>query len=189
MDMITLLMAIVSVLGMFISLLFKQRSVVNHKKIHLELDRIKEESLENGLSLGPLKIPNMIEGDQTTAALQFPALIKSIEQQIASRVAASPELSKEEVKNEIATHLGEVQERLSKIESRFPEESRLEKISSINDALLSERIDQLAKQVENLEKKTLTKWDVALTVSTIIAGIAFVVGATYLIIKYLGNTP
>ena len=43
----------------------------------------------------------------------------------------------------------------------------------------------ITKHVENLEKRVLTKWDVALTVSTIIAGISFVVGATYSVLKII----
>ncbi|MFX0194570.1 MAG: hypothetical protein ACFFCW_00485 [Candidatus Hodarchaeota archaeon] len=51
------------------------------------------------------------------------------------------------------------------------------------------RINQLEKRIENLEKKTLSKWDVAIVVGTIIAGITFVVGVTCAIIKYVGKTP
>lgn len=187
---ITILSGIIaSLVGATMAYLAKRRSVEARKKISKELDRVIKERFEVGLSFGPVKVTKVIEGDQTSAPLLSSDLIKSIEQQIASRVAASPGLTKEEVQKEIDKQLSEVQERLSKIETRFPEEAKLEKIASINDALLSERIDQLAKQVENLEKKILSKWDVALTVSTIIAGITFVVGATYAIMKYIGNAP
>jgi hypothetical protein len=85
--------------------------------------------------------------------------------------------------------MGEVSERIKKIEGRFPEEAQIEKIASINDALLAERIDQLSKQVQALELRTLSKWDVALTVGLIISGIIVVVGATYGVFKALGKVP
>lgn len=87
---------------------------------------------------------------------------------------------------EIYGQLNQIQEQLFKVESRIPEKAEYEEIASINNVLLPERIDQLAKQVENLEKRILSKWDVALTVGTIIAGIAFVVGATYAVTKFIG---
>lgn len=76
---------------------------------------------------------------------------------------------------EIYSRLNQFQEQLSKVESCISGEAR------------HEEIDQLAKQVENLEKRILSKWEVALTVGTIIAGIAFVVVATYAVMKFIGT--
>ncbi len=180
---------ITSLIAAITSYLAKRRSVEERQKLSAELDQVVKERFEVGLAFGPVKVTKVIEGEQVSGPQPSPELIRSIEQQIASRVTTLPGLSKEEVRREIDQQLDEFQERLSKIESRFPEDSKLEKIASINDALLSERIDQLSKQVENLEKRVLTKWDVALTVSTIIVGIAFVVGATYTIMKYVGEVP
>jgi hypothetical protein len=118
-----------------------------------------------------------------------PQFVRYLENQIAMRVASSPGLSDEEVKSQFQTQLQEVGDRIAKIENRFPEESKIEKIASINDALLSERIDQLSKQLENIEKKILTKWDVAVLVSMMIGGIAFVVAATYSVLRLLPTTP
>ena len=115
-------------------------------------------------------------------------LQRQTEEQVRARVAASSGLSKEDVQREVDSQLAELRSRLAKSESRFPEEAKLEKVASINDALLSERIDQLAKHVEALEKRILSKWDIALPVSTIIAGIAFVVGATYAVLKVFEGT-
>jgi hypothetical protein len=119
-----------------------------------------------------------------------PELAGALENQIAMRVASSPGLSTEGLKNVFEKQLEEVGARIEKIERRFPEESQIEKIASINDALLSERIDQLSKQLENVEKRVLTKWDVAVLVSMMMGGVAFVVGATYSVLKLLqGGTP
>jgi len=93
------------------------------------------------------------------------------------------------MQKEIEGQMHEVSDRIKKIEDRFPEESQIEKIASINDALLAERIDQLSKQVQALESRTLSKWDVAVTVGAIISGMIIVVGATYGVLKALGKVP
>ena len=82
-----------------------------------------------------------------------------------------------------------VKKRIKKIEDRFPEESQIEKIASINDALLAERIEQLSKQVQSIEARILSKWDVALTVGVIISGIIAVIVMTYGILKAFGKAP
>jgi len=118
-----------------------------------------------------------------------PEIIKSIENQIVARIAANTTLSNEEVREELERELREIQQRVHKIEDRFPEDAKLEKIASINDALLSERIDQLAGQISALEKRILTHWDVAKIVSTIVGSICAVVVATYGIIQFLTKSP
>jgi len=43
--------------------------------------------------------------------------------------------------------------------------------------------------VRELEEKVLTKWDVAIIVSLVAAGIFTVVGTTYAVLKALGKLP
>ena len=51
-------------------------------------------------------------------------------------------------------------------------------------------LSDLAKRVYDIEAKMLTKWDVAMVVSTMIAGIVFVVAVTVYIIRYCAKkTP
>lgn len=114
-----------------------------------------------------------------------PDLLKKIEDQIVERVVSNPKLSEAEAKAEIVEDLNSFADRLKCIEERFPEEAKLEKISSINDALLSERIDQLTEQVKALKGKALSKWNVAVITSSIIAGIFAVSGATYGVISFI----
>lgn len=159
------------------------------KSIVRRRDALMEKMLSSPIPKMPLTLTQFYEKDITVPIESSAELIDRIERQILSRMATSPGTTKETVKQEVYRQFSELQERIMNIESRFPEEAKLEKIASINDALLSERIDQLSQQVENLEKRTLTKWDVALTVSTIIAGIVFVVGVTYAVMKFVGNAP
>ena len=83
----------------------------------------------------------------------------------------------------------EVRGRLEAIENRFPDDATIDKIASINDALFAQRIEQLSTRIEKLEEKLLTKWDVALIVSIVAAGIFTVVGATYAVLKVFGQAP
>ena len=182
--LIALLTSIISYIGAY---LFKRRATEKRERLSSEVERLAKERWEVGVSLGPVSLRKVVETGSETSGAPSPELLKRIEEQVLSRLAASSGLTTENVQKEIDDHLAELREGLAKIESRFPEEAKLEKIASINDALLSERIDQLAKQVENLEQRVLSKWDVALTVSTIIAGIAFVVGATYAVLKIIGT--
>ena len=174
-----LVSSVASIVGYF----FKRRSTEEREKLTHELDKIARERWEFGVSIGPVSWRKVVEPSSELSASAYPELLRSIEEQVVSRIATSSGLAKEDAQKEIDNQLSQLQDRFAKIESRFPEEAKLEKIASINDALLSERIDQLAKQVEGLEKRILSKWDVALTVSTMIAGIAFVVAATYGVLK------
>ena len=56
----------------------------------------------------------------------------------------------------------------------------------IEDALLTEFLQQLAKQVGNLEQRVLSQRDVAMIVVTILGGVVGVVGATFGVLKVLG---
>jgi hypothetical protein len=143
---------------------------------------------EISVAVGPVRMTRFYGGGEAEPIVT-PELVRRMEEQILAQVQSSPRVSPEDVQKEVESQLAEVQERIEKIENRFPDEAKLDKVASINDALLSERIDQLSKQVENLENKMLSHWDVALVVSAIIAAIIAVVGATYGVLKVMGVIP
>lgn len=116
-------------------------------------------------------------------------LLKEVEQGIVEGVSERESLSREQVRTEVEEKMAEVRGRLEAIEKRFPGESTIDKIASINDALFAQRIEQLTSRIETLEEKLLTKWDVALIVSIVAAGIFAVVGATYAVLKVFGHAP
>jgi len=159
---------------------------------HARRQRAKDLT-EISLALGPISISRTIETPSQESAktevVSTPELLKDIERTIVARVESLPLASRDEMQKEIEGQMHEVSDRIKKIEDRFPEESQIEKIASINDALLAERIDQLSKQVQALESRTLSKWDVAVTVGAIISGMIIVVGATYGVLKALGKVP
>ncbi|QTJ32035.1 hypothetical protein [Xanthomonas citri] len=114
-------------------------------------------------------------------------LLKEVEQGVIEGFSVREGLSREQVGKEVENRTEELRKRLESIENRFPDDSTIDKVASINDALFAQRIEQLAARIGKIEDKILTKWDVALIVSIIAAGIFSVVGATYAVLKALGH--
>jgi len=142
---------------------------------------------EMSVDFGPIKITKLYGGGEPEPIITS-GLVKRMEEQVLARVQSSG-VSRQEVQKEVKAQVAEIQDRIAKIENRFPDEAKMDKVASINDALLSERIDQLSKQVENLENKMLSHWDVAVVVGGIITGIIAIVGATYGVLKATGVIP
>lgn len=134
------------------------------------------------LSLGPVSVQRAELPDATIAEL-----VDRVQEQIADRIATRPGGELPAVKRELDQELADFRDRIARIEDRFPDDSELDKIASINDALLSERIDQLSKRVEALEGRTLTKWDVGLVISGVIGGISAVVATTVAVLRFFAQ--
>lgn len=69
--------------------------------------------------------------------------------------------TEKEIEVKIDTKLNDIQTRMNQIENRFPADSSLDKIASINDAILAKSIETISESIKNIEKKLLSKWDVA----------------------------
>ena len=69
--------------------------------------------------------------------------------------------TEKEIEVKIETKLNDIQNRMNQIENRFPADSSLDKIASINDAILAKSIETISESIKNIEKKLLSKWDVA----------------------------
>jgi hypothetical protein len=175
---------VVSLISLLLAMWRRREEIVKHLK---EKEEIRSKVSEIGINLGLIRITQRI-GTQSND-LDTDQLVAQIENRIYQRLQDSPSQDDEQIRDTIQSELVGFQDRMKKIEDRFPDESKIEKISSINDALLSERIDQLKERLDQVEKQTLTKWDVAIVVSMMIGGICFVVGATYAIIEFLSKTP
>lgn len=93
--------------------------------------------------------------------------------------------SKEEIEEEVQSEVTVLQERLERIEQRFPEESTVEKISSINDAILATRVEQLQRSLDNLESRLITKWDVVTVVFVVLGAVGVVAGAIFTIANFV----
>jgi hypothetical protein len=75
--------------------------------------------------------------------------------------------------------------RLERVEQRFPEEATLEKIASINDAILATKIEQLEKSLGLLDSRMVTKWDVATIVFAVIGAIGVIAGAIFAVANFV----
>lgn len=179
-----------SLLSALVIYLSRRRVTLERERRAGELARLARERWSDRLANGGPALRRALAPDAGASPLSTPELLRRMEDQIVTRVAAtSCCLAREEVQQEIDDQLTILQERLHQIESRFPGRTAPDLIASLNEALLSERIDQVAKQVQSIERRVLSKWDVALTVSAMIAGIAFVVGATYAILRIFRAAP
>ena len=95
----------------------------------------------------------------------------------------------EEIQASIDQAVESFEERLQQIEERIPEAETVDKIASVNDAILGTQIEALTKTITNLENRILSTWDVAKIVFQIIAGFGVLLSIAFGIISYLSKTP
>ena len=100
-------------------------------------------------------------------------------------VPSQEQPTEEQIEAKIAEKLTEIKERVEQIESRFPKEATIDKIASVNDALLATQIESLTEAVTRIEQKILTKWDVAKIVFEILAGFGVLMGLLLAVIQLL----
>ena len=119
--------------------------------------------------------------------IKFPEYFRpNYERTLRNIITHSPTSSTEtEVENEVKEKFSKIDIRLKEIEKRFPEESTLEKIASINDAILATNIETLSESIKRIEDKLLTKWDVAKVAFQILGGLGILIGMIFTIIKFV----
>jgi hypothetical protein len=96
----------------------------------------------------------------------------------------SPSLDSTEVEKLVEAKQSALQQRLEEIENRFPREATLEKIASVNDAILATNLESIVETVKRLEDKVLTRWDVAKVVFEILAAVGVLVGIVSAVIGF-----
>lgn len=67
--------------------------------------------------------------------------------------------------------------RLERVERRLPDPNDVDKVASVNEALLSKGLEDLRQVVAKLDERTLSKWDVATTVFAIFTAMGIVIAA------------
>jgi len=75
-------------------------------------------------------------------------------------------------------------ERIEKIEERFPSSATLDKVASVNDAILATTVEELAKSIKRIEDKMINQWDVAKVVFQIITILIVIAGLDFTVITY-----
>lgn len=84
--------------------------------------------------------------------------------------------AKKDVEAEVNSKIEEMNKRIETIEARLPKDDTLDKLASINDAILATQMEALAESVKRLQEKALTKWDVAKVVFTILGALGVTIG-------------
>jgi hypothetical protein len=93
-----------------------------------------------------------------------------------------------EIETEANKKFEELKKRIEGIEKRFPKEATLEKIASVNDAILATKVEALSDAINRIEKKLLTKWDVVKIVFEILAALGVLVGIGFAIANYVAGS-
>ncbi len=118
----------------------------------------------------------------------YKSLVNLEELETPSELVQSDEAITEKIKEKMDEKLNHLNDKISKIEERFPDQGTIDKVSSVNDAILATQIEAINKRLENIENKMLGRWDVAKIVFQIIAAFGAVIGAALAIINfYLQN--
>lgn len=94
-------------------------------------------------------------------------------------------LSKAEIDAEVNKKFEEIKKRVEGIEKRFPKETTLEKIASVNDAILATNLEALSESIKRIEDRMLTKWDVVKILFQILAALGVLTTLIFAALKYL----
>ena len=85
-------------------------------------------------------------------------------------------MTRQEIQGKIDESIVTLNERIENIEKRFPEQDTVDKIASVNEAVLGTKIDNLTLTIQKLEEKLLSRWDVVKIVFQIIAALSALIG-------------
>ncbi len=92
------------------------------------------------------------------------------------------------VADAVETRVADLRQRLRLVENRLPAEATLEKIASVNDAILATRLEAVQEAITNLQQqKQLTKWDVAVVVFAILTALGVIAGIVTGILAVVGH--
>jgi uncharacterized membrane protein YeaQ/YmgE (transglycosylase-associated protein family) len=183
MEWISLLGIIIGIIGSLIGGLVAQRLSKLQKKSLTQAS----EALRNAQNEVRNKMVHdlaMSIEDRQIRDLILKEFIVHLESSAANAIAA---FQQDNIKREVEERTAALKERLESIERKFPEESTLEKIATVNDAILGTKIEELQRSLERIENKLLSKWDVAMIVFTIIGSLGALVGLTITVIQFLAK--
>lgn len=89
-------------------------------------------------------------------------------------------------RSDTAREIDVLKGRVAKIEERLPDDAVLDKVASLNEALLAKGLENVQKEIDRLQQSMLTRWDVVTVLFATLAAIAAVVGAVVGIVDLAG---
>jgi hypothetical protein len=76
-----------------------------------------------------------------------------------------------------------LEKRLAELEDRLPADATLDKVASVNDAILATKLEAVEESLKQLRNSTLSRWDVVIVVFAILAALGGLLG----IINYVSD--
>jgi hypothetical protein len=128
-------------------------------------------------------LPSELKSDSYRQELVYQWLLNVAD----SKIQRTPQVTQDQMKAEIENVTRELVDRIDKIEKRIPSEATIDKVASVNDAILATHIETLSESIKRIEDRLLTKWDVAKIVFTIIGALGVITGLILTIIKFLSQ--
>ncbi len=116
--------------------------------------------------------------------LEVDPIYKALEGTVSASISIASTTATEAQKESDAK-IEDLKKRISEIENRLPEQDTVDKIASVNDAILATQIESLSEKVKKLEEKLLSRWDIAKIVFQILAAVGALVGIVLTIITFL----
>ncbi|GAI25840.1 unnamed protein product, partial [marine sediment metagenome] len=93
--------------------------------------------------------------------------------------------TKQDIETQVNEQVDELKKRIEEIEARFPQEATLEKIASVNDAILATQLETLSASIKAIQDRMLTKWDIAKIVFAILTALGTLIGIIFGIINFV----
>lgn len=93
--------------------------------------------------------------------------------------------TKTDIEEQVNARVNELKKRIEGIEARFPKEATLEKIASVNDAILATQLEAISESINVMRDNMLTKWDVAKVVFSILAALGVIVAIIFALLNWL----
>jgi hypothetical protein len=126
-------------------------------------------------------------GDLGPASPAAQDLGEQLRSAVAVEIASRATLSRGEIEQEVENQVTALRQTVARIQARLPEETTLDKIASINDAILATRLEAVEGSVKDLKDTALTRWDVAVTLFGVAGAIGTVLGILAAIVKLVAH--
>lgn len=100
-------------------------------------------------------------------------------------LAHHPKLEKKaDITEEVNAAFDALKKRIDAIEARFPEQATLEKIASVNEAILGTQLEAMSRSIKAIQDEMLTKWDVAKIVFVVLGSLGVIFAVVFGILNW-----